>query len=120
MPCVVIEAFKESVMILCTPFAHCCLVYSDWTLYHLGYIYSSSSPRLDGMHAVQIYLIGIQDSPDHRCARNKELSLYEITRWGQDLVSVVHIRERPYHRGFFYMKILSGHWNLFVIERCPY
>ena len=33
---VVIEAFKESVMILCTPFANRYLVYSDWALYHLA------------------------------------------------------------------------------------
>ena len=33
---VVIEAFKKSVMFLCTPFANRCLVYSDWALYHLA------------------------------------------------------------------------------------
>ena len=32
----VIEAFKKSVMFLCTPFANRCLVYSDWALYHLA------------------------------------------------------------------------------------
>ena len=33
---VVIEAYKKSVMFLCAPFANRCLVYSDWTLYHLA------------------------------------------------------------------------------------
>ena len=36
---------------------------------------------------------------------------------------VVRIRESPYYRGFFqikYMRILSGHWKLSVIERSPY
>ena len=33
--------------------------------------------------------------------RNKEeLSLYEFTLWGRDLVSVVRIRESPYYGGF--------------------
>ena len=30
----------------------------------------SSPARLDGIHPVQIYLIGIRDSPDHRSVRN--------------------------------------------------
>ena len=30
------EAFKKSVMFLCTPFANRCLVYSDWAPYHLA------------------------------------------------------------------------------------
>ena len=34
--CVVIEAFKKSVLFLCTPFANRCLVYSDWALHHLA------------------------------------------------------------------------------------
>ena len=29
------------------------------------------------------------------------LSLYEFALWGQDLVSVVRIREGPYYGGFF-------------------
>ena len=33
---VVIEAFKKSLMFLCTPFTNRCLVYSDWALYHLA------------------------------------------------------------------------------------
>ena len=41
-------------------------------------------------------------SPDHRSVRKKEvLSLYEFTLCGQDLVSVVRIRESPHYRGFF-------------------
>ena len=38
-------------------------------------------------------------------------------------MSVVRIRESAYYRGFFerkYMRILSGHWKVSVIERCPY
>ena len=41
-------------------------------------------------------------------------------------MSVVRIRESQYYRvyrGFFkrkYMRILSGHWKLSVLERCPY
>ena len=64
---VVIEAFKKSVMFLCTPFANRCLVYSHFITLH------SSSARLDGIHPVHIQLIGIRDSPDHRSVRNKEV-----------------------------------------------
>ena len=31
----------------------------------------------------------------------KRLSLYVFALWGQDLVSVVRIREGPYYRGYF-------------------
>ena len=31
----------------------------------------------------------------------KRLRLYVFALWGQDLVSVVRIREGPYYRGFF-------------------
>ena len=33
----------------------------------------SLSARLDGIHLLQIHLIGIRDSPDHRSVRNKEV-----------------------------------------------
>ena len=46
---VVTEAFKKSVMFLCTTFANGCLVYSDWVLYHLAH-----QGRLDGIHPVKI------------------------------------------------------------------
>ena len=39
---VVIEAFKKSVMFLCTPFANRCLVYSHWALYHLALLISQT------------------------------------------------------------------------------
>ena len=84
---VVIEAFKKSVMFLCTPFANRCLVYSDWALYHLAQL--TSQIRRDSP---------CTDSPDHRSVRNK--SLYEFTLWGRDLVSVLRIIESPYYRGF--------------------
>ena len=39
-------------------------------------------------------------------------------------MSVFHIRESPYYKGFYkeniIMRILLGHWKLSVIERCPY
>ena len=38
-------------------------------------------------------------------------------------MSVVRIREGPYYRGFFkkkYMRILSVHGKLSIIERCPH
>ena len=57
---VVIEAFKESVMFLCTPFANRCLVY--YTVTGLYITLHSSSARLDGIHPVQIHLIGIRDA----------------------------------------------------------
>ena len=38
----------------------------------------------------------------------KRLSLYEFTLWGQDLVSVVRIRESPYYRGSFLKKIYEN------------
>ena len=38
----------------------------------------------------------------------KRLSLYEFTLWGQDLVSVVPIRESPYYRGSFLKKIYEN------------
>ena len=53
----------------------------------------------------------------------KRLSLYVFTLLGWDLVSVVCIRESHYYRGLFkekYMRSLSGHWKLSVLERCPY
>ena len=53
----------------------------------------------------------------------ERLSVYEFTLSGRDLVSVVHITENLYYSFFFYrkyMRILSGHCKLSVIERCPY
>ena len=71
------------------------------------------------------------DSPDRFRDRHlitvvsviKRLSLYEITLWGRDFVSVVRIRESRYYGGFFLKKIyenFSEHWKLSVIERSPY
>ena len=86
----------------------------------------SSSARLDvdGIHPVQIHLIGIWDwLLITAVSMIKRLSLYEFTLWGGDLVSVVRIRDSPYDRVFFlrnYMRILSRHWKLSVIQRRPY
>ena len=41
----------------------------------------------------------------------KEVSLYVFAIWGRDLVSVLRIGK--------YVRILSGHRKLSVIERCP-
>ena len=57
---IVIEAFKKSVMFLCTPFANRCLVYYTATVLYITS--HSSSARLDGIHPVQIHLIGIRDA----------------------------------------------------------
>ena len=66
---VVIEAFKESVMILCTP-SQIVIWYTATGLY----ITLHSSPaRLDGIYTVQIHLSGTRDSPDHCGVRNKEV-----------------------------------------------
>ena len=113
---VVIQALKNSVMFLNTPFANSCLICKDWAF--------EITLQPYWIHPVQIHLIGIRDSPDHRRVCNKEviISLYEFTLWGRDLVSVVRIRESPYYRGFLKenMRILSGLWKLSVLERCPY
>ena len=61
---VVIEAFKKSVMFLCT-LSQIVVWYTATGLYITLH---SSSARLDGIH-----LIGILDSPDRRSVRNKEV-----------------------------------------------
>ena len=65
---VVNQALKKSVMFLCTPFANLCLIYSDGLLKSP---YIAHQP--DWIHAVQIHLIWIWDSPDHCSVRNKEV-----------------------------------------------
>ena len=59
----------------------------------------------------------------------KRLSLNELTVWGRDLVSVVRIRESPYHRGLFLKKIYENfvgtletvrNREVSVLERFPY
>ena len=66
---VVIEAFKKSVMFLCT-LSQIVVWYTATGLY----ITLHSLPaRPDGIHPVQIHLIRIRDSPDHRSVRNKEV-----------------------------------------------
>ena len=59
---VVIQSLKKSVMFLC----------SDWAF---EITLHSSPARLDRIHPVQIYLIGIWDSPEHRNVRNKEVKI---------------------------------------------
>ena len=70
---------------------------------------------------MQIHLIGIRDRHLITVVSViKRLSLYEFTLWGRVFVFVVRIRASQYYGGFFlrnYMRILSGHWKLSVIER---
>ena len=66
---VVIEVLKKSVVLLCPPFANRC-----W------YTASGLCITLHGVHPIQIHLIGIRDSPDHRSVRG------QFTIWGRDLV----------------------------------
>ena len=75
---VVIQALKKSVsMFLCTPVGNRCMIYSDWAFEVT--LHSSSA---DGIHPVQIHLIGIRDLPDHRSVRNKEVKLVGIYSLG--------------------------------------
>ena len=90
-------------MFLCTPFANRCLMHSDRAF---EITLHSSSARRDSPCA---------DSRDHRSVVNKEVKFIGIYSLGRNLASVVRIRESPYDRGFFYMRILSGHWKLSVI-----
>ena len=92
---VVIQALKKSVMFLCTPFANRCWIYSDLAF---EITLHSTSARQDSPCA---------DSPDHRSVRNKEAYMNILSLWGRDFVSVVHIRESLFYRGFFLKKILN-------------
>ena len=55
------------------PLYNCCKFIVWYTATGLYITLHSSSARLDGIHPVQIHLIGIRDSPDHRSVRNKEV-----------------------------------------------
>ena len=87
---VVTEALKKSVMFLCVLLSKIFVWYTATGLY----ITLHNSPaRLDGIHPVEIRLIRIR------------------------------IIEVFFFFFFFlrkYMRILSGHWKLSVIGRCPY
>ena len=65
MSSVVIQASKKSVMFLFSPFANSCLIYSDWTLKSSCIVHQP-----DGIHPVQIRLIGNRVLPDHRGVLN--------------------------------------------------
>ena len=67
---VVIQAFQKLVIFLCVPFSNRCLIHSDWAFIITLH---SSSHQPDGIHPVQIHLIGFRDSPDHRSVRNKKV-----------------------------------------------
>ena len=64
----VIRALKMLGMFLCVPFANRCLIYSDWAVES-----PCTAHQPDGIHPVQIHLIGIRDSPDQSNVRNKEV-----------------------------------------------
>ena len=77
-------------------------------------LYLSSPGSRKIRDPVQIHLIGIRGSPDHRSVGNREVKFIGICSLdGAETVSVVRIREGPYYRGVFfvrkYMRILSGH-----------
>ena len=79
---------------------------------------------------MQIHLIGIRDLPEHRII--KRLSLYEVTLWGRDSVSVVRIAKSPYYSIFFFFFFEKIYENfvgtlrtvrnreMSLLERCPY
>ena len=69
---VVIQALKKPVMFLCTK--NRCLIYSDRAFEVTPCI----AHQPDEIHPVQIHLIGIRDSPDHRSVRNKEIKFIRI------------------------------------------
>ena len=64
----VIRALKMLGMFLCVPFANRCLIYSDWAVES-----PCTAHQPDGIHPVQIHLIGIRDSPDQSNVRNKDV-----------------------------------------------
>ena len=65
-------------MFLCTPFANHCW----YTATGLYITLHSPSARLDGIHRMQIHLIGIWDSPDHHSVHNKEVKFVWIYSLG--------------------------------------
>ena len=67
---VVIQAFKKLVIILRVPFSNHCLIHGDWAF---NITLHSLSHQPDGIHPLQIHLIGFRDSPDHRSVRNKKV-----------------------------------------------
>ena len=86
-------------------------------------LFSLWSSRLWELRDNGFVTIFCADSVSDLVSVIKRLNLYEFTLWGRDLVSVVRIRESPYYGFFFlrkYMRILSGHWKLSVLERCRY
>ena len=67
---VVTEALKKSVMFPCV---HLSKIFVWYTATGLYITLHNSPARLDGIHPVEIHLIGNRDSPDHRSVRNKEV-----------------------------------------------
>ena len=86
---VVTEAMKKSVMFLCV---HLSKIFVWYTATGLYITLHNPPARLDGIHPVEIRLIGIR--------------IIEV------FFFFFFLRK--------YMRILSGHWKLSVTERCPY
>ena len=67
----------------------------------------------DGIHPVQIHLIGIRDSPNHRSVRNKEVKFIWIYPLGPRFsVCCPYYRESVLSRFLLkkiHLRILSGH-----------
>ena len=88
----VTEAFKKSIMFLRTPVVNRCLIYSDWAF---EITLHSSSARLDGFTLCRFTSSRFGIHLITAVCVIKRLSLYEVTLWSRDLVSVVRIRESP-------------------------
>ena len=110
-------------MFLCTPFANHCW----YTATGLYITLHSPSARLDSIHPICRFIwsgFGIRDSPDHHSVRNKEVKFVWVYSLGPRFsVSCPYIERVRIIEIFFkrkYMRSLSAHWKLSVIERCPY
>ena len=111
---VVIEAFK-SVMFLCTPFQ----IVVWYTATGLYITLHNSSARLDGIHPVQIHLIGIRNSaPDHRRVRNKKVTFYTNLLSGAEIYYPLSVLERVHIiEGFFKENIFTAAGLAWSVER---
>ena len=82
---VVIEAFKKSGTVYVPLYTFSKSLFGmqqPWTATGLYITLHSSSAKLDRIFPVQIHLIGIWDSPDHRSVRNKEVKFIWIYSLG--------------------------------------
>ena len=126
---VVIEAFKKLVMFLCTSFCKLIVWYTATGVLKSPCIAHQADQM--GFALCKFTRLGYGIHLITTASVIKRLSLYEFTLWGQDLVSVVRIRESPYYRGSFLKKIYENFVGtletvrniqrcLYILERCPY